>query len=28
MMLSFKYKQNLIDTDLLDSYHIINAPIP
>jgi len=27
MMQSYKYKQNLIDTDLLDYYHIINAPI-
>jgi len=25
MMQSYKYKHNLIDTDLLDYYHIINA---
>jgi len=27
MMQSYKYKWNLIDTDLLEDYHIINAPI-
>jgi len=26
-MQSFKYKRNFIDTDLLDYYHMINAPI-
>jgi len=28
MMRLYKYKRNLIDTDLLDYYHIIDAPIP
>ena len=26
-MQSYKYKRNLTDTDLLDYYHISNAPI-
>jgi len=27
MMQLYKYKWNLIDTDVLDYYHVINAPI-